>query len=142
LCHIYIYIFVIHTQQDATHRNNHCYLHRVNKRHFNSRDIMCHTVTQEYQHLEFRSRTLCVHGQQIEERFEATRGAQAVEEQPQVVQDLVLITQACKQRKQNNQLLNNTANSSDRQQTIQKQTPWSESASKLYRPRDRRLSAM
>jgi hypothetical protein len=57
---------------------------------------MCHAVTEEYQHLEFRSRTLCVHSQQIEECFQATGGAQTVEEEPQVVQNLVLITQACK----------------------------------------------
>jgi hypothetical protein len=85
----------------------------MNKHHFNSRDVMRHTVTQQNEHLELWSRTLCVHSQQIEERFEATRGAQAVEEQPQIVQDLVLITQACQQRKQKDELLNNAANSSD-----------------------------
>lgn len=79
--------------------NNCCQFHRTNRHHVNSRDIMRHTVAKKYQHLELRSRTFCVDSQQIEERFEAAGGAEAVEEQPQVVQDLVLITQACKRTK-------------------------------------------
>lgn len=61
----------------------------------NSRDIVCHTITKEYQHLEFRSRTFCVDSHQVKEHFEATARTKTVEEQPQVVQNLVLITQAC-----------------------------------------------
>jgi hypothetical protein len=57
----------------------------LGKYHFNSRDIMCHTVTKKYQHLEFRSRTFCVDSQQIEKCFEATVRTEAVKEQPQIV---------------------------------------------------------
>jgi len=56
---------------------------------------MGHTITKKYQHLKFWSRAFCVDGQQVKECFKATIGAQTTEEQPQMVQNLVLITQAC-----------------------------------------------
>jgi hypothetical protein len=50
--------------------------------------------------LKFWSRAFCVDSQKVEECFKAAVRAKTAEEQPQIVKDLVLITQACIKTKQ------------------------------------------
>jgi hypothetical protein len=52
---------------------------RAQSQNVNSRDIVCHTITKENQHLEFRSRTFCVDSHQVKECFQATAGTKTVE---------------------------------------------------------------